>query len=101
MSLSADGRANYSSLTNTEKATVRDEIVEDLRKIRRDLAVALARATLQTDLLDTLEAFVIANASDFTAAERTDLTTARDAIRTQYATAANNVTGVTASYTAP
>ena len=100
-SASARGRTVYASLTDSEKAAVREDIFRDLTSLEAILEGYLARSTQSRDLLNELEAFVIANAADFTAPQRNELQTARDRLQQKVADHANSWSRISGAVVGP
>ena len=84
----------YNTLTDAEKARVRDQVFEYIVSQEARLARSQADGTTTMGNIDALAAFVVAIAADFSASERTDLGTARDRLRQRVADYANGISGV-------
>ncbi len=95
MTLPAEFDATYyATLTDAEKASLREDVFRTITKIGQRLDLQHANASSLMADIDSLATFVGAVAGDFSASEQTDLVAARLRLRQAVATYANGITGV-------
>ena len=91
--------ARYASMSDPEKAQVRGMVFSEISAVDEAVERTLQMPTnLYNDrFVALIEAFVTANAADFSQAELTSAVSARQRIRGRFALAANAIPGVTAT----